>query len=254
MTISNLSNERGFAVVTAVVLMALMLSLGLVALSMTDTGSKGSREQRVRESALQLDEGVLYAQSLVLTTKWANARQPVSGGVHVGGRRQRQVPERRHPRRVGERELRERRPAQLVEVEDQGPRQRRGPERRLQPAAGEPRADDGGQGDLPRSVHLRLQRRQRGLGAGPVDGAGQAPQRRRPPPARGDPGEHPADRRHRRRDLRDQLRLPRRHSDHRRHRVDGARALSVHGHDDVRQRQGRSGRALRRSRRACRTS
>ena len=85
MTISNLSNERGFAVVTAVVLMALMLSLGLVALSMTDTDSKGSREQRVRESALQLDEGVLYAQSLVLTTKWANAANPYPAECTSGG-------------------------------------------------------------------------------------------------------------------------------------------------------------------------
>jgi len=92
MTISNLSNERGFAVVTAVVLMALMLSLGLVALSMTETGSKGSREQRVRESALQLDEGVLYAQSLVLTTKWANAANPYPAECTSGGAASDQCP------------------------------------------------------------------------------------------------------------------------------------------------------------------
>jgi len=73
MNLRRLNQERGFAMVTAIVLMALMLGLGIAALGMVDSDSNRTREQRVRESALQLDEGVLYAQSLVLSTKWANA-------------------------------------------------------------------------------------------------------------------------------------------------------------------------------------
>jgi Tfp pilus assembly protein PilX len=76
MKLSHLKEERGFAMVTAIVLMALMFGLGLVALRAVDTNSNRTREQRVRESALALDEGVLYAQSLVLATKWANAQNP----------------------------------------------------------------------------------------------------------------------------------------------------------------------------------
>jgi hypothetical protein len=76
MTKRTLNDERGFAVVTAIVLLALMFGVGLVALKASDASSKRTREQRVRESSLALDEGVLYAQSLVLATKWANAGNP----------------------------------------------------------------------------------------------------------------------------------------------------------------------------------
>ena len=76
MTKTTFNDERGFAVVTAIVLMALMFGVGLVALKAADSSSKRTREQRVRESTLALDEGVLYAQSLVLATKWANALNP----------------------------------------------------------------------------------------------------------------------------------------------------------------------------------
>jgi Tfp pilus assembly protein PilX len=85
MTISTMKDERGFAMVTAIVLMALMLGLGLAALQMTESNSSRTREQRVRESALQLGEGVLYAQSLVLTTKWANEEQPYPAQCTSGG-------------------------------------------------------------------------------------------------------------------------------------------------------------------------
>ena len=68
--------EGGFAMIVAIVLMTLMLGLGIAALGLTDTEAKRTGEQRIRESALQLDEGVLYAQSLVLSTKWANANNP----------------------------------------------------------------------------------------------------------------------------------------------------------------------------------
>jgi Tfp pilus assembly protein PilX len=77
--------ESGFALVVAIVLMALMLAMGIAALGLVDSDSGRTREQRVRESALQLDEGVLYAQSLVLSTKWPNASNPYPPTCTSGG-------------------------------------------------------------------------------------------------------------------------------------------------------------------------
>ena len=85
MTISTIKQEQGFAMVTAIVLMALMLGLGLVALRAAETNSHRGREQRVRESSLALDEGVLYAQSQVLATKWANAGNQYPASCQSGG-------------------------------------------------------------------------------------------------------------------------------------------------------------------------
>jgi Tfp pilus assembly protein PilX len=85
MTFPTLKEERGFAMVTAIVLMALMFGLGLAALRAVESNSHRSREQRVRESTLALDEGVLYAQSLVLATKWANALNPYPATCESGG-------------------------------------------------------------------------------------------------------------------------------------------------------------------------
>jgi len=85
MNLAHLKEERGFAMVTAIVLMSLMLGVGIVALGVVDSDSKRTREQRERESSLQLDEGVLYAQSLVLSTKWANAANPYPVKCTSGG-------------------------------------------------------------------------------------------------------------------------------------------------------------------------
>jgi Tfp pilus assembly protein PilX len=85
MTVSKFKQERGFAMVTAIVLMALMFGLGLVALRAAENNSHRSRKQRVRESSLALDEGVLYAQSLVLATTWANALNPYPATCTSGG-------------------------------------------------------------------------------------------------------------------------------------------------------------------------
>ena len=59
--------ERGWALVIAVVVMSLMLGLGLVALSIADTQTQKSRQERERETSLNLAEGVLYSQSFILS-------------------------------------------------------------------------------------------------------------------------------------------------------------------------------------------
>ena len=131
MTVARFKQERGFAMVTAIVLLSLMFGVGLVALRATETNSHRSREQRVRESSLSLDEGVLYAQSLVLATKWANAAESLPRHLHLGRGGQRQVPERRDARRLGDRQLRQRRSARQLDLEDEGARQRRRAEERV---------------------------------------------------------------------------------------------------------------------------
>ena len=85
MKLAHARDESGIALVVAIVLMALMLGLGIAALGLTDSESNRTREQRVRESAFQLDEGVLYAQSLVLATSWANAANPYPASCVSGG-------------------------------------------------------------------------------------------------------------------------------------------------------------------------
>lgn len=64
------SSEDGFVVVIAIVLMAIMLSLGLAAFSFVDTGSKRSRESRERDSSFTLADGALQAQGFVLARNW----------------------------------------------------------------------------------------------------------------------------------------------------------------------------------------
>jgi Tfp pilus assembly protein PilX len=76
-----LADEQGWVLVSATILTLLMLSIGLVAAGMIDNGTRRTREQRERESALNVDEGVLYAQSLVMQTAWPSSpnTDPVSG-------------------------------------------------------------------------------------------------------------------------------------------------------------------------------
>lgn len=62
--------ETGSALVVAIVLMAVMLVVGMSSFAVVDTGQERAREQRSRESALNLAEGVLYSQGFVLAQTW----------------------------------------------------------------------------------------------------------------------------------------------------------------------------------------
>ena len=76
-----IADEQGWVLVSATVLTLIMLSIGLVAAGLIDNGTRRTREQRERESALNVDEGVLYAQSLVMQTAWPSAAKndPTTG-------------------------------------------------------------------------------------------------------------------------------------------------------------------------------
>lgn len=75
-TTNRLRDERGWVLVSATVLMAIMLSIGLTAVALIDSDTNRARQSREAESALNLGEGVLYAQSHVLAQKWPTADEP----------------------------------------------------------------------------------------------------------------------------------------------------------------------------------
>lgn len=62
--------EEGWALVTAVIMTALMLSLGLAVFGWVDGQQKQSRSQRNRDSAFNLAEGALTQQLYILSQKW----------------------------------------------------------------------------------------------------------------------------------------------------------------------------------------
>lgn len=73
-----LRRETGSTVVTAIILLALMMSSGLALAALVDGQTTESRKERQRESALSLNEGVLYAQGFVLARNWPGKSVPSS--------------------------------------------------------------------------------------------------------------------------------------------------------------------------------
>lgn len=69
MSSQRLCDERGSALIIAMIAMSLMLMLGLATLSMTDTQTRQSGLERVRESSFNLAEGALQQQSFLLGGK-----------------------------------------------------------------------------------------------------------------------------------------------------------------------------------------
>jgi hypothetical protein len=74
-----IQRDDGWVLISAIVLMAIMLSVGLASYAFVDTGQKRSRESRERESALSLAEAALYAQGFALTRNWPNPGKPLGG-------------------------------------------------------------------------------------------------------------------------------------------------------------------------------
>ncbi len=63
-------DERGAVLVTAIILVAVMLALGTASIAFVDGQTHRSAEQRARETALNLAEGVLYNQGFALAKAW----------------------------------------------------------------------------------------------------------------------------------------------------------------------------------------
>jgi hypothetical protein len=64
-----LNDERGGVIITAILLIAVMLSIGLAAMSTVDTQTEQSRRERVRESGFNLTEAALSNQIFILGRK-----------------------------------------------------------------------------------------------------------------------------------------------------------------------------------------
>ena len=73
-----------------------MLVVAFASIAIVDTQQKRTREQRERESSLNLVEGVLYAQGFQLARSWPGT---VGSRAHPGGRRPPPPPAVRRPRR-----------------------------------------------------------------------------------------------------------------------------------------------------------
>ena len=76
-------DERGWLLVTSMMVLTTMLTIALLSFGLVDRGQQHSHDQRQRESALNLAEGVLYSQGFALAQKWpgnavAGANMPVS--------------------------------------------------------------------------------------------------------------------------------------------------------------------------------
>jgi len=75
----DLHDERGWVLVTSMLVLTTMLVIALTSFSLVDRGQKHSYDQRQRESALNLAEGVLYSQGFALAQKWPG--NAIAGGV-----------------------------------------------------------------------------------------------------------------------------------------------------------------------------
>jgi Tfp pilus assembly protein PilX len=69
-------DERGAALVVAIIVTGIMLTVGLATISWADNGFRTSGEERVRESSFHLADTVLDAQIFKLGTNWPNATNP----------------------------------------------------------------------------------------------------------------------------------------------------------------------------------
>jgi Tfp pilus assembly protein PilX len=66
----DLRAEGGWVLITSMLVLSTMLVVALTSFTLVDRGQKHSHDQRQRESALNLAEGVLYSQGFALAKKW----------------------------------------------------------------------------------------------------------------------------------------------------------------------------------------
>jgi Tfp pilus assembly protein PilX len=72
----HLLREDGWVVATAMIVMALMMSIGLATYATVGTQQKQSRVERERDSSFNLGESALYAEAHVLSQDWSSTAKP----------------------------------------------------------------------------------------------------------------------------------------------------------------------------------
>ncbi len=204
MTRRNLNREDGWVLVSAIVLMAIMLSVGLSAFAFVDTGQKRSRESRERESSLSLAEASLYAQGFALAKNWPNAGKQLGGDCSSAAALTSATlycPDRDT---LAKGSSSNPSAAQFTDVDfganvdlgDERARQHRRARRRLRPGAGQQHAGRPRQGPVPAdAVPDGLERRPPAVGPGEGHRPRPPAQHRRAPEARAAARERPAGRR-----------------------------------------------------------
>jgi hypothetical protein len=68
-----LRSEDGYAIATAMVVMAIMLTVGIAAMAFVDTETDSSRKERTHESRLNLTEGVMAAEIFQMSRNWPSS-------------------------------------------------------------------------------------------------------------------------------------------------------------------------------------
>jgi Tfp pilus assembly protein PilX len=70
MTRHAVGNEDGSILVIAIVLMTVLVAVGMASFAFVDMSQRQGKNQRARETSLNLTEGVLYAQGFALAQTW----------------------------------------------------------------------------------------------------------------------------------------------------------------------------------------
>ena len=70
MTLAHLRRDDGFMLVSAVLLLMIMMSIGLAVVAFSDTQQNGARVERVREASFQLTEASMQGQIFQLGRAW----------------------------------------------------------------------------------------------------------------------------------------------------------------------------------------
>ncbi|HTN24665.1 MAG TPA: hypothetical protein VL120_11805 [Solirubrobacteraceae bacterium] len=85
MTPNHASSEQGYALVTAIILMSIMLTLGLAVFAYSDNQQSLTRVERVRESSFNLAERALEEQTFKLSRSWAGSPSTAYPGPSTAG-------------------------------------------------------------------------------------------------------------------------------------------------------------------------
>jgi hypothetical protein len=83
MTRSRLASQNGSALVTAMLVMMIMMTLGVAVLGLVDNQQRESGKERQRESGFQLTEAVLNAQIYQLSNRWPSCSVATTCGPAV---------------------------------------------------------------------------------------------------------------------------------------------------------------------------
>jgi hypothetical protein len=67
---NRLRSSDGYAIATAMIVMAIMLTVGIASYAFVDTETESSRRERVHESRLNLTEGVIAAEIFQMSRSW----------------------------------------------------------------------------------------------------------------------------------------------------------------------------------------